>query len=216
MGDMTVETILQSITWHHLIFIFAVIFIFVFKEPISGLIRRTTKIDKSGLIAESTPESQREKTETSAEAVQQLLDAVGNSIVINEQEQFIKNELKEKGLSIDGDSTKVLIKHLAGTQILLAFERVHSSIFGSQIQLLKKLNEVAGQGRTTEFISSYIADVKKLHSAQLNDWTEDQYLSFLFSQILITKQNNVFHITNFGVEYLTWMVRSGRNEDKPL
>ena len=210
------EEILKVITWHHMAFVFALVFILVFRKPLSGLIRRTIKIDKSGLTAEATPESQREKTETSAEAVQQLLDAVGNSIVINEQEESIKNELREKGLSTEGDSVKVLVKHLAGTQILLAFERVHSSIFGSQITLLKKLNEVAGQGRTAEHVCSYIENIKKLYPVQLSNWTQDQYLSLLYSQILITCQDNQFHTTNFGVEHLTWIARNGRKEDNPL
>lgn len=80
------EELLKVITWHHLVFLFALVFIFVFRQPLSGLIKRTTKIDRGGLTAEPSPESQREKTETSSEAVQQLLDAVGNSIVINETE----------------------------------------------------------------------------------------------------------------------------------
>ncbi|MEW6648021.1 MAG: hypothetical protein AB1450_12545 [Pseudomonadota bacterium] len=210
------EEILNAITWHHLTFIFAVIFIFAFRSPLSNLIRRTTKIDKEGLVAEPSAESQREDTKTSTEAVQQLLDVVGNSIVINEQEQSIKNELTAKGLPSDTNTAKVLIKHLAGAQLLLAFERIHSSIFGSQIFLLKKLNEVAGQGRNTDFVHKHIDRVKELYPDNLGSWTYEQYLNFLFAQLLITKNDNQIHITNLGVEYLTWVARNGRREDNPL
>lgn len=208
--------ILNSITWVHLLFVFALVFVLVFRNPLSDLIRRITKIDKEGLTARPTPETQREKNETSAEAVQMLLDVVGNSIVINELEDSIRKDLEDKGLSSDGDSEKVLIKHLAGTQLLLAFERIHGPIFGSQIYLLKKLNEVTGQGRDRKFIENHIQDVKELYENQLEDWSSDQYLQFLFSHSLIIRHIDQFHITNLGVEYLTWIARNGKREDKPL
>jgi len=210
------EDILKAITWHHLTFVFAVIFIFVFRQPLSNLIKRITKIDKEGLTADPSPETQREDIKTSTEAVQQLLDAVGNSIVIDEQEDLITSELTAKGLPSESDTAKVLIKHLAGAQVLLAFEQIHGSIFGSQIFLLKKLNEVAGQGRTTEYIHKHIDHVKETYPESLGDWSYEKYLNYLFAQSLITVDGEQFHITNIGVEYLTWVTRNGRREDNSL
>lgn len=210
------EAFIASVTWHHLAFIFALVFIFLFSEPLSGLITRTTKINKDGLIADPSPEIQREKSSTSVESVQKLLDVVENSIVISEQEELIRRDLLSRGLVVDGDTNKVLIKHLAGTQILLAFERVHSLIFGSQIYLLKKLNEVVGQGRDLEFVLNHFAHVKGISPNELGDWDAEQYLAYLYSQILIKRHMDQFHITNFGVEFLTWMARNGRREDKAL
>ena len=136
-GLKAMADVIAATTWHHLALIFALVSVFVFREPLSGLIRRTTKINKEGLTAEASPETQREHTKTSSEAVQQLLDVVGNSVVITEQEEAIRRDLVAKGLPTEGDSVRALVKHVAGTQTLLAFERVHSSIFGSQIYLLK-------------------------------------------------------------------------------
>ena len=210
------QEILTAITWHHLTFIFGMVFIFVFREPLSGLIRRTTKINKEGLTAEGSPEAQRERTDTSSEAVQQLLNVVGESIVITEQEEAIRRELSAKGLSTEGDSVRVLVKHLAGTQTLLAFERVHSTIFGSQIYLLKKLNQVAGHGRPLSYVTDHIEHVKSMFPEALGEWSAEQYLAFMFSQLLVVRHGDQFHITNFGVEYLTWVARTGRNEEKSL
>lgn len=210
------DDILKALTWHHLAFLFASIFIIVFRLPLGELIKRITKITKDGLTTEPTPESQHEKSGTSTEAVQQLLDVVGNSIVINEIEEKIKNELTSKGLATNGDATKVLIKHLSGTQLLLEFERIHSLIFGSQIFLLKKLNEVTGQGRNLDFVTKHIENVKEIYTKQLEKWNNDQYLSFLYSRLLIVKNDDQIHITNMGVEYLTWLARNGRREDNPL
>lgn len=211
----TMEELLTSITWHHMAFVFGLVFIVVFRAPLSRLIERITKINRDGVIAEPTPETQREQS-TGIEAVQKLLDIVGASPVINEQEENIRKDLTSKGLSVEGDTVRVLVKHLAGTQLLLAFERIHSSIFGSQIVLLKSLNEVAGQGRPLRELSHYFEQIRNNHEDALGRWNLEQYLSFLFSYSLIVRNDNQFHITNLGVEYLTWMVRNGRREDHPL
>ena len=206
---------LKIITWPHVIFLFAIVFVLLFREQISHLIKRTTSIDKKGLKAGPSPESQREQPETTNNAVQHLLSAVGDSVVINEQEGNIQKDLEEKGLSTDGDTVKVLIKHLAGTQLLLVFEKILSSIFGSQIVLLKQLNEVRGQGINVEIVNWHIETTKESHPVELGDWTADQYLSFLRSYLLIIGEDQI-QITNLGVEYLTWMARIGHSENKLL
>jgi len=155
------EEILKAITWPHVAFLIAVIFLFIFKKPLSNLIARITSIDKEGVKAGPSPKTQREKTETTNEAVQQLLDKVGNSIVINEQEEIIKKELEEKGLLNETDGEKILIKHLAGTQLLLAFEKIYNLIFGSQITLLKKLNGYR-EGIRDDLVNKYIEQTMEL------------------------------------------------------
>jgi hypothetical protein len=164
--------------------------------------------------ADPAPDAQREKL--NPEAVQQLLDVVGNSIVIAEIEGRVRTELQNKNLSAEGDVVKVLIRHLAGATLLLSFEQIHSLIFGSQIFLLKKLNEVAGQGRSFTFVCSHFEHLKTLESDLLGDWSYDQYLAFMFNRVLILRKGDQIHITNMGVEYLTWLARSGRNENKAL
>jgi Sec-independent protein translocase protein TatA len=208
------EGIIKAIGWPHLAFLFAVFFVLLFRKPLFGLISRITSIDKSGIKASQTPEAQRE--EQKKESVQQLLLAIGDSIVLQDIEGRIRADLKEKGLEIDGDTIKVLIKHLAGTRVLLEFEQIHNLIFGSQIFLLKKLNEVAGQGKPIEFVANHFEHVKGFFPEQLGDWSLEQYLAFLIGRLLITTKGNIFHITNLGVEYLTWMIRNGKREDNPL
>ena len=208
------EEIIKSLSWSHLTFLFAVFFVLLFRKPLFGLISRITSIDKSGIKASQTPEAQRE--EQKKESVQELLLAIGDSIVLRDVEGRIKADLKGRGLETDGDTIKVLIKHLGAAKILLEFEQIHNLIFGSQIFLLKKLNEVAGQGKPREFVAAHFEQIKSLFPKLLGNWSLEQYLAFLLSRLLITIKENVFHITNLGVEYLTWMIRNGRREDNPL
>jgi hypothetical protein len=154
------EEIIKALGWPHLAFLFGVFFVLLFKRPLFGLISRVTSIDKSGIKASQTPEAQRE--EQKKETVQQLLLAIGDSIVLQDIEARIKADFKAKGLETEGDTIKVLMKHLAATRVLLEFEQIHNLVFGSQIFLLKKLNEVAGQGKPAEFILTHFQHVQGL------------------------------------------------------
>ena len=142
--------------------------------------------------------------------------SIGESIVLSDIEGRIRTELVEKGLETEGDTIIVLIKHLAASRILTEFEQIYNLIFGSQIFLLKKLNEVAGQGKSEEYMRDYFERVKKLYTDKLAEWGIEQYLEFLYARALIINQNGSVHITNLGVEFITWMARNGKSDDKGL
>lgn len=205
---------IKTLGWPHFTFLFALVFVFVFRTQLAQLISRVTSIDKSGVKAGPIPEGQRE--DKRREAVQELLVAIGDSIVLRDLEGRIKQDLRDRGLETDEPTVKVLIKQLSASKILLEFEQIHNLILGSQITLLKKLNEVVGQGQNKEFIVVHFENVRKLYKEQLGQWSFEQYMDFLNTRLLVTVQNDRYHITNMGVEYLTWMVRSGRSENRPL
>lgn len=206
--------IIRALSWPQLSFIFALVFIVLFRIQVAGLISRISSISKDGVKTTPAPEAQREKQKT--EAVQELLLAIDDSIVLRDVEGRIKSDLENKGLEIDGDVAKILIRHLATVQILLDFEQVHNLIFGSQIFLLKQLNEVSGQGQKRGLVVAYFEHVREIFESDLGGWSFNQYMTFLIGRSLITIQNDTYHITNKGVEYLAWMARNGRSENRPL
>lgn len=207
--------IIAAFGWPHFVFAFSLIFIWMFRTPLGALFGRITSIDKTGIKTQPNPEIQREDPKK-IEAAQQLLLAIGNTVVLQDIENRIRNELTSRELSVEGKTTEVLIKYLAAAQIALEFEQIHNLIFGSQIYLLKKLNEVAGQGQLGMTIEEYFFDVQKRFSDSLADWTLQKYLYFLFSRKLILHEDGRYHITNLGKEYLVWMVRTGRAEGNAL
>lgn len=212
--EESMDELLKALSWPHFSFLFALIFVLLFQSQLAGLISRVTSIGKEGVKAAPTPEAQREKQKT--EAVQELLLAIGDSIVLRDIEGRIKSDLENYGLELDGDAVKVLIKHLAAAKILLEFEQVHNLIFGSQIFLLKKLNEVTGQGQKREYVLAHYEQVKEMFRSDFGDWSFEQYMAFLIARSLVTVDVDTYHITNLGVEYLTWLARSGRSENRPL
>jgi hypothetical protein len=78
------------------------------------------------------------------------------------------------------------------------------------------LNEVVGQGQKKENIIAHYHHVRELFKEQLEDWSFEQYMAFLVARSLVTVDKDTYHITNLGVEYLTWMARNGRSENRPL
>ena len=165
--------------------------------------------------SDSTTDSQTREPDT--DVVQQLLDVIGNSQLISDVENGIINDLESKSLSHDSPTEKVLIRHLAGTQIALEFERIYNLIFGSQIKLLKELNVKIPDGKTEVEVFNGIDRVIQQHFDYLKDWTKEQYLNLLYVNNLILKdEDDRIKITVKGVEFVSWIVRNGMIEDKQL
>jgi hypothetical protein len=205
--------ILCSFGWPLVSLIFALIFIFVFKKAIREFIGKIKSVGKEGLKTESSQTTEVE--EKRKQAVEELMK-FGDSNVTHELESYIFKDLKQQGLNTDSDTVKVLIRHLAATQLALDFEQIYNIIFGSQIFLLRKLNEAAGTGLNIDIIKTHFKYVQGLFDEQLNNWTMEQYLSFLFRKTLITVKDNNYHITIKGVDFLVWLTKTARIENRPL
>ena len=184
--------IISSFAWPHVSLIFSLIFIIVFYRPIREFIGKIKSVGKEGLKTESTQLVQVE--EKRKQAVEDLMK-FGDSNVTMELENFIRQDLIQRGLDTDSDTVKVLIRYLAATQLALDFEQTYNVIFGSQIFLLRKLNEVAGNGLDYDFMKNHFEHVQDSYQEQLSSWTLDQYLDFLFGRTLITAKDNNYHIT---------------------
>lgn len=210
----SIGRVLDFLEWPHLAFLFALVFIILFRNAISGLIARITQVTRYGISTSPSRNTQSGTSPDSENAVQQLLDVVGNSAIINDIETGIMQALKDRKLSVDGDTERILIKHLAGTQLLLNLERIHGHIFGSQIRFLKSLNEQKVSGISLEFASAYFSQVQKMYPKEFSGWDVEKYLKYLYAESLITETDGQIHITNLGVEYLIWMVRNSRVENK--
>ena len=139
-----------------------------------------------------------------------------DSALLKELEDIILKDLSNRKLDTASETTKVLARHLAATQIALEFEQVHGVIFRSQIYLLKKLNEAATAGLETAVIDRHVEHSQKLFPEQLGHWTRDDYLQFLFDRVLIRKDGGTYQITVSGKDFLMWIVRMGRSENRAL
>lgn len=207
------------------------------KDAISNAIQRIESVGKSGVSLgapqflkdaagdqqikpvdqnmpkeSNTPQPQNDEKKKKR-AIEEMCNEVPNRAVFIVQEQKVKREFEEKGLDVTGDDVvKVLIKHLAGFQILHAAERVHGLIFGSQIILLKEINQWGGVV-SSKYLSEYYEKLKK-EKPEYEDSEETRYFAYLFSDNLIVREGDSVHITDFGKEFLLWITYAQKTENK--
>lgn len=148
------------------------------------------------------------------ENIEELMKYGEGFLLISEQEESIKTDLGKKKIDYSGSAAKVLIRHLAASQVLLWFEKVYNTIFGSQIALLKQLNGFPN-GLSLVEVGLYFANLKLKYSV-FNDWALDNYLKYLFDTKLILKQEEQISITKAGREFLTLLIKVGYSESKIL
>ena len=206
---MDIIKIIEIFAWPISLLIIAIVFLLIFKKEIAEKIKSIRSVSKNGVLMEKSQEINNENLDND--------DLLGksDSITIREQKERIKKDLEERRLGDDSDKTiEVLIHQLAVAQLKLEFERIYNVIFGSQIYLLKKLNE---NSKHKKDIDSYI-DTTLNNFEELQDWTTEEYLHFLFANSLIIydKGKELFNITYIGHEFLLWLLQSGKNENKRL
>ena len=170
-------------------------------------------VSKSGVTFLSSDEKQAIQVST-----RDISDLFGSNDarLLNEVEDYVRKDLASNNFKSEQEKVDYLIRHLALSQLYLNFEKCYSLIFGSQIYLLKRLNEVLGEGRDINFIRTHFDQVQTSFSPSFDDWTLDTYMQYLFENRLVTQQDNRFHITVRGIGFLVWLTKSGKKENKGL
>lgn len=109
-----------------------------------------------------------------------VLSYGGNDEMLLAQMGEIEANLKSLQFRLDSKETVLLlIRHLAATQILHKAEQLYRLIFGSQIEVMRYLNET---------------------------YTFENWIGFPLSQQAIAFENETYGISLFGRQFLLWLV----------
>ena len=204
---MEIANIIGSIGWSQSALICGLVCIFVFRNEIASKIKSIKSVSKNGVLMD-----QNQEIKSTQDSNNDLLGK-NDSVVITEQKNIIKTDLKDRNLDLNDNKTvEILIHQLAITQLKLNFEKIYNTIFGSQINLLKKLNEGV---KHKDYIESYCKSIINNYS-EMSNWDTKIYLTFLFDNTLIVydDKKEIYAITNYGYEFLSWLLATGNNEDK--
>ncbi|MDD2657699.1 MAG: histidine kinase [Candidatus Pacebacteria bacterium] len=147
--------------------------------------------------------------------VNELMEYGKDFEIIADQERRIEADLSAKNMNFSGDTSKVLIRHLAAAQVINWFETNYNTIFGSQIALLRKL-QGSEEGINLEDIDKYFNDVKAEYPEIYKTWDTKQYLAYLKDTRVIEEIKQRIKITRIGVEFLKLLSASGYTERKAL
>jgi hypothetical protein len=197
---------LEFFSWPVVVLVLGLVGMFVFRTPLAQLIGRTEKIGKDLLLA--GPQKQSTEPANESSTVEEFLRSYDNRLLL-EQEQAIRADIERRGLRDAPDLEKLLIRSLAGTQILAHFERVYSTIWDSQLALLRHLNGLDG-GMERDAVGDYFQAVVDEHPVLGELQDVDGYLGFLQSNTLIAISDEVVAITVAGREFLKWLVEAGK------
>lgn len=201
-------------SWQEVILLLGVVIIIKFRKNIAGLIDRINKIGIEGIHcdpSQPSPPLTLEETKSTNETILQNITSI-ETIISNEK--IIKDNLENKQLASEDSKIKSLTRDLAEVYFVLRCERIYNSIFGSQIQLIKILSENRLNGVDQNHIDDYFTIVRNKDAGFYSNWNCMQYINFLLQSGVIIKQDNMYKITPFGIDFLTWLQRSGYPEKK--
>ena len=132
--------------------------------------------------------------------------------IIADQEKKIEADLTAKNLDFSSDTAKILIRHLAAAQVMNWFEMNYNILFGSQIALLRKLQD-AKEGLKVEDIDNHFDDVRMENPEIFKTWNSKQYLTYLRDSGFVIFSDDRLTITKIGLEFLKMLSNSNNHPE---
>src|SRR5438128_2534522 len=123
---------IATLVWPLVVVVLGFGFMVLFRKPISTLLDRTKRVSRSGLETFEAP--QLPAPAEKPDPLKEFMSTYDNQLLL-ENEAVIVADLKGRGLTDPAAAQKALVRSLAGTQILLLFERVQQLIWASQVAL---------------------------------------------------------------------------------
>lgn len=201
----------ELIVWPATLAVVVALFLILFRKPIGKKIADIRSINKDGVgMGRADPVLQT----ASNIAEGNLLDhiEIDKPQLLDEEEVLLTKEINKKGLGPE-DTKKLLIRNLAIVRIERVHEQTYSSILGSQIRLLRKLN-VSLYGIAADIVEMDYSATNEGFPDSVKDWTLDEYLRFLLDSSLILLKDNKYRITVRGQDFIVWLVKNSKIEDK--
>ena len=129
----------------------------------------------------------------------------GEEEVLLLQMRAIQENLEYLRFPLGSEETaRVLIRHLAASQLLYKAEVLYRLIFGSQIALMRELNESGAQAES--FVRVFYDRAKAESPMFYSDYTFENWINFLLTQQAVAFESNRYGISKFGHQFLGWLV----------
>jgi hypothetical protein len=201
----------KVIVWPALVFWI----IFYFRKDIVGFIDRVNHLKFPGGELTAIQLQEEQGTLQNFETAKELLSQNGQILQLaSSMVKQLKSEYEEQKTN-NTTTVEILLNEIAFRDIIIEFERIYISIFGSQITLLERLSVVTSDGMSEQEIAIFWDNVKKVNYVY-KDWRLHDYLNFLLQQRLISSQNLSYRITTKGKAFLFHLVTMNYPKNKLL
>jgi hypothetical protein len=127
----------------------------------------------------------------------------GIPIVDVDVDKIVK-QLAALDMPLDSEDTvRILVRHLAATQLMLRCERTHRPIFGSQIAALHLMNQ---QGPQPESAIKPIFEAARSKEPQFYGlYSFENWIGFLIGESAVRCDSGLYGITVYGRSYLEYI-----------
>lgn len=220
-----IETVKEYSTWFEFIKIIiwpmvAIIIVLILRKTIINLLNRINKIGFAGLAAEAVQQKdsieriQPEKgikNEIKNEVLEKGLGIFSNH-TLERVSNTVQEESKVNTFKSTEDKIDILHKYSQTLYLILTFERLYNSIYGSQLDILERTNTNTENRETLKrFYDSAVNKYPEFYS----NYTYDEYLDFLISQdLIIFNEEGNCSITWLGRDFLKFLIESGKSLNK--
>ncbi|MBI2385697.1 MAG: hypothetical protein HYV14_06755 [Elusimicrobia bacterium] len=232
------DEIIKVIAYPIVILILGLVFMSMFKSPITNLIGRARKVKLPGFDADTEALAQPTTTNQNTPAISQPAhsdspaNAPSDTHILNmealrefdspllvEIENNIYAELEKRKINPPVGSrpgaVTLLVKSLGKLIIQTQFEGIYDHIFRSQLEILAHLNSLAPKGETEKSIKEYYTKAQE-QQPRLKDYAFTNFIGYLLAHQLIRKDGNIFAATVKGREFLSYIPSSGKSFVRPL
>ena len=187
-----------------------VVFMLLFRKPISNLLERTKNVSVGKVGLKATPGHRMPTIDGQSQA--RLLLQAPDSEIQAEQETAIRNKLDQ----ISGDPREredLLVRDLASARACELLEQVYQQIWGSQLAALQFVSENTGAITTDPLRIWYDQGLAQWKKDGGDAYEFEVWLRFLIDTklIAIPNDNNLISITTYGREFLTYLAERGHS-----
>lgn len=176
--------------------------ILIFKNDIRLLLPRLRKFGVQGVEVDPVDNQRRAEPDIGSTRNSKAIIS-NNTPVISAVESRILKNLEQFDKS---DHESILVRALAEEQLVSTFERINRLIFGSQLLMLRRLNDQNSM-LITEAEQIYETEAKMKYNEEYKDQTFQNWLDFLLKMELIYIRDDKLYITIYGIEMLAYYTR---------
>jgi hypothetical protein len=193
---------LEALAWPAVGLILGLVIILVLRGPIVRKIDRISRAGRDGVSFDRPQEAAQAQPE--ALSFDALMKHPISATAI-EREKFVGQQLANLSLKTDAERIGVLQRVVATTNIELEYTRIAHTIFGSQLNLLVR---IAGtrQGLSRELAEELFTGAKQAFADLHGQRSIDDWLTYLVTSNLIVAQGDGFDITQYGSDFLKFLV----------
>lgn len=204
-GITAAASLLHWIAWP----IAAIVIALLFRTDIRSVLPRVRKAGPTGVELDPVQQQSIGKADLTLTATKQLPGLIRTKAV-DDLEQLLRQNLNNVP---EEDRLDRVIVELAQSRLTAHFERVYRTIFGTQITLLRRMNEQPNI--TVENAKEFYIENAAKYVEVYENYGFDGWITFLLNENLIIQHEDRLSISPVGKDFLLHTTFKGMTELKP-